>query len=206
MAYMYKTTNKLNGRYYIGVSGRDDSKSWYLGSGKLLKAAIKKYGKSNFEKEIIQEFDTIEEAFKMEREIVDEDFVNNPSTYNYTIGGGGSAPGKMHPNFGNRWKHSEETKKKMSISTSGSGNSQYGKKYTKEESAKLSNIMKKYYEKNDHHSKGVKLDDDHKKKISKGCKKSYSNRKELTCPHCGKTMKDMLYGRYHGDKCKMKKD
>ena len=49
---IYKTTNKANGKYYIGQHQTEDLEDGYLGSGKHLKAAIKKYGKS-FVKEIL---------------------------------------------------------------------------------------------------------------------------------------------------------
>ena len=50
--YIYLTTNKINGMKYIGkhYGELDDS---YLGSGKILKRAIEKYGKENFEKSIL---------------------------------------------------------------------------------------------------------------------------------------------------------
>jgi hypothetical protein len=51
MACIYITTNKVNGKKYIGQSKYNNLS--YLGSGKLLKQAIKKYGKDNFCKKII---------------------------------------------------------------------------------------------------------------------------------------------------------
>jgi group I intron endonuclease len=52
---IYEIKNKLNGKSYIGQYGRDIKKfNEYWGSGKLIKAAIKKYGIENFEKNILE--------------------------------------------------------------------------------------------------------------------------------------------------------
>ena len=50
---IYKTTNLLNGKIYIGKDKRNDRK--YLGSGKILRQAVSKYGLRNFSKEILEE-------------------------------------------------------------------------------------------------------------------------------------------------------
>jgi len=49
---IYKTTNLINGKFYIGKDAKNNKS--YLGSGKLLKHAIQKYGKENFKKEILE--------------------------------------------------------------------------------------------------------------------------------------------------------
>ena len=56
---IYKTTNLINGKTYVGKCVRED-KSYY-GSGKILKQAIKKYGKKNFIRETIDTASTREE-------------------------------------------------------------------------------------------------------------------------------------------------
>lgn len=53
MPFIYKTTNIVNNKIYIGKANKDDP--LYLGSGLKIKSAIKKYSKSNFHKEIIEE-------------------------------------------------------------------------------------------------------------------------------------------------------
>ena len=50
---IYKTTNLVNGKFYIGKDSKNDPS--YLGSGDKLKNAIKKYGRENFKKKILEE-------------------------------------------------------------------------------------------------------------------------------------------------------
>ena len=52
--YIYKITNLTNGKIYIGQHLGSEADHKYFGSGKLLKDAIKKYGKANFKKEILE--------------------------------------------------------------------------------------------------------------------------------------------------------
>lgn len=54
---IYKTTNIVNGKFYIGKHQTNNLDDGYVGSGKLLKRAIKKYGKDNFITEIIDIYD-----------------------------------------------------------------------------------------------------------------------------------------------------
>ena len=42
---IYKTTNLVNGKSYVGMDSKNDPN--YLGSGKLLKRAVKKYGRES---------------------------------------------------------------------------------------------------------------------------------------------------------------
>jgi len=45
---VYKTINLVNGKIYVGLHVTDKLDDDYLGSGKLIQAAIKKYGRENF--------------------------------------------------------------------------------------------------------------------------------------------------------------
>lgn len=86
---LYKTTNKVNGKFYIGVHKTKNPLDDYLGSGKYLKRAIGKYGRKNFIKEIINIFDNPHDAFLAEASIVTKELVENKLCYNVKIGGYG---------------------------------------------------------------------------------------------------------------------
>lgn len=103
---IYKITNNLNGKIYIGKHQTIDPNDSYFGSGKAIVAAFRKHGKVNFTKEILFIFETEEEMNSKEREIITEEFVNRVDTYNLGIGGEGG------PHFKGR-KHSEESRIKM---------------------------------------------------------------------------------------------
>lgn len=86
--YIYKITNLLNNREYIGVRSHpfpeEDS---YMSSSLILKEEIKKVGIKNFKKEILEYFDTREEADLKEIELVNYLYVISPNTYNQRTGG-----------------------------------------------------------------------------------------------------------------------
>ena len=86
---VYKTTNVVNGKFYIGVHKTSNPNDDYLGSGKLLKRAIKKYGVENFVKEILYKFENKIEAYAKEAELVTEDLIKSDLSYNITTGGKG---------------------------------------------------------------------------------------------------------------------
>ena len=130
---IYKTTNLLNGKSYVGQQSTNDE--MYLGSGKILKLAIKKYGVENFKKEIIEECLTREELNKREIYWIKK---LNP-VYNIHEGGYGGynkfAVGANKKKKGKTWEeiYSPEGLETMrSIERSGKNNSFYGKTHTEE--------------------------------------------------------------------------
>lgn len=82
---IYKITNQINGKYYIGKHQTMNLNDGYMGSGKLIKRAIDKYGVENFKKEILHIFDNEEDMNAKEKELV----VINESIYNVCDGGHG---------------------------------------------------------------------------------------------------------------------
>lgn len=96
---VYKTTNKENGKFYIGVHKTKNPNDYYLGSGVGIKRAIEKYGRESFHKEVLFIFESEEEAYQKEKEIVTEEFVKNKGNYNGTLGGVGGFS-HIPPRFG----------------------------------------------------------------------------------------------------------
>ena len=86
---IYRTTNKINGNIYIGKHKTANPNDTYMGSGKALKLAVKKYGTENFEKEVLFQFDNEQEMNDKERELVNEEFCSRHDTYNLCVGGRG---------------------------------------------------------------------------------------------------------------------
>jgi hypothetical protein len=88
--YVYKITNKYNNKFYIGKRKHNNPEmDSYMGSGKLIRSAVEKYGKDSFVKEIIDVFDTNNEAALLEKSLVTKDVVDSGQSYNMHEGGHG---------------------------------------------------------------------------------------------------------------------
>lgn len=163
---VYKTTNKVNGKFYIGVhkTNKENDFDGYYGSGTLLKKAIKKYGKHNFCRETIYFCDSYDEAYSKEKELVSQELIESNQCYNSRLGGeGGTSPNlevrksmsearkgkytKESNHFFNK-KHSNETRKILSDKAKTrfadpKNNPMYGKNHTDETKQKLSEMRKR---------------------------------------------------------------
>lgn len=87
---IYKITNLVNNKIYIGMHQTNDLDDGYMGSGLYLNNAKQKYGLENFTKEYLHFLDSYEEMCDKEKELVDKDFLLREDVYNLTLGGEGS--------------------------------------------------------------------------------------------------------------------
>ena len=91
---IYLTTNRINNKKYIGLHSK--SNPTYFGSGTLVTKAIKKYGKLNFDKVILETTNSITKANELERYYINEyNAVDNDMFYNLSYGGEYIA-GRLH--------------------------------------------------------------------------------------------------------------
>jgi group I intron endonuclease len=85
--HIYKTTNKVTGKFYVGKEV--GYKNYYLGSGKLLLQAIEKHGKENFIKETLEHCTSVEQLNEREKYWIDKLNALGNRGYNMAPGGTG---------------------------------------------------------------------------------------------------------------------
>ena len=168
---IYKITNLLDNKIYIGKHQTKDLNDDYMGSGKQLKYAIKKHGSENFKKEILFIFDNEDEMNVKEAELVTEEFVLEDTNYNLCPGGKGGW-GYVNSEGLNRTEwHSENIKEHMlKISSLGLKKQKElrdNENWKSEWIRKLSIATKNHIEINGHPFSGKKHTDETKGKMSK---------------------------------------
>lgn len=87
--YLYKTTNLINNKFYVGMHSTDDLEDGYIGSGKRLRYSIRKHGKENFVREILAFFKDREELIAAEIEMVNDELIKEELCMNIMNGGNG---------------------------------------------------------------------------------------------------------------------
>lgn len=181
---VYKTTNKINEKIYIGVHRTKEPNDDYLGSGTLLKKAIEKYGIENFEKEILHIFDNEEDMFAMEKELLTEEFLSRTDTYNTNGGGFGSwraATEVARVMFKEKYQNDENFREFLRQNAIKSGFSGKGKKLSAQAKKNISDARTgcthsdTTKEKISQSLSGQKMTDERKKNISKAMKGKKTN-------------------------------
>ena len=87
--YIYKTTNIVNGKYYIGMHSTSNLEDGYIGSGDKIKRSIRKYGKENFNFNILEMLPDRHSLKEREKEIINENLLKDVNCMNIVFGGGG---------------------------------------------------------------------------------------------------------------------
>lgn len=90
--FIYKITNKLNGKFYIGMHSTDDLDDGYFGSGKLVARSVAKHGKENHEFEILEHCFSRADLAAREKELVNKELLQNDKCLNLKEGGDGGFP------------------------------------------------------------------------------------------------------------------
>jgi hypothetical protein len=123
--YIYKTTCNFTQKYYIGMHSTSNLEDGYMGSGKRLRYSIRKYGKDNHTKEILEFKLTRTELSIRESEIINKSLLDDELCMNLKEGGHGG--GKFYSEehmmkcskagnkaFSEKLKNDPEFKKKFS--------------------------------------------------------------------------------------------
>jgi len=87
--FIYKTTNQINGKFYVGMHSTDNLNDGYIGSGYKLRRSINKHGKENFKLEILEYLPNRSSLKVREKELVNEDLLKDPLCMNLVFGGNG---------------------------------------------------------------------------------------------------------------------
>lgn len=190
---IYKITNKVNGKIYIGQTIQSLEKRWFDHCRKnsccrLLRNAIQKYGRDNF---TIQQIDHAHSRCELDnKEIFWIEFYDcmTPNGYNLLSGGlhheiseetrkkmSEAQRGEKHPMYGTH--HSEEHKRKIGDSVRGEKNGNYGKHLSEETRRKLSFGRKG----EKHWNYGKRFSEERKNKMSE----NHFKRKEVVCLETG---------------------
>jgi group I intron endonuclease len=168
--YIYKITNLINNKIYIGQTIHDNPK--YLGGGRLIKMAIKKYGRKNFLKEILEICSKKEDLSKKEIYWIKK-FNSRDPKIGYNMAEGGAS-----------FYINEESRKKISESLKG----KYIGKNAFRHGIKLTEEHKKIISKS---NKGKIFSNETRKKMSKsriGIIYSLETRKKMSESHRGKKL------------------
>ena len=193
---IYQIINLINSKRYIGKHSTNTINDNYMGSGIILKKAIKKYGKEYFKREILEICLPCENHLnEREKFWIKKHDTFSSNGYNLTKGGDGVLgasinKGDKNPMYGK--KYSIEERKRMSEARKGKKHWTFGKTMSKETREKISKAFKGRTA----HNKGIPCSEEQKLKISKankgrvaynkGKKMSREQKLKISLAHKGK--------------------
>lgn len=139
MSFIYKTTNLITGKIYIGQHSKNLNN--YLGSGVKLLNSINVHGRENFEREILHDNITSQKALDaLEKHYIKKYDSCNPAIGYNILAGSANGFGNCNP------MDNPETRKRVSLILkgvmAGSNNPFYNKHHSEETKATQSEIMK----------------------------------------------------------------
>lgn len=174
--YIYRTTNEVNHKTYIGQHKKDYFDEKYLGSGVLIKQAVRKYGRFNFSLTLLKTCFSKEELNNEEQRIIKLERERGHAEYNISDGGVGTKGVRLvdNPKYG--IYHTEERRKRLAELASkrkGKNSPLYGRKMTPEHIAKTRRT-------------GSTQSAETRKKISE------AGKKKTACPICNKMFPSRL--------------
>lgn len=176
--YIYRTTCKITGKYYIGMHSTDNLEDGYLGSGKLLWYSIRKHGKDKHEAKILEFLPTRKKLADREYQLITEELIEDKMCMNISSGGTGFTTEQA--------KHAA----KKSLETCNSLR-KTDPEWAKNVSLKQSASLKKQYESGSRRGgkwgkdwTGKKLTNEHKSKIGKANSKKQSGSKNSQYGTC----------------------
>jgi len=194
-AWLYITTNLINGKKYIGQT--TSTRKNYLGSGRIITDAIKKYGRHNFVRENIYEGDW--EAVDLLEALYIEKFdaINSPDFYNLKAGGhhgkhNNPLTYQIMSEKASARKASDQSRQNRSNRMKGEGNHFFNKNHSEETIDKIKKAR----------SQQIFTEESNKKRSLAllGRKKE-----TIACPHCNLIGGKGNMIRYHFDNCKKRR-
>lgn len=178
--FIYKTTNLLNGKYYIGMHSTDNLEDGYLGSGKRLRYSINKHGTENHVREILEFVNSREDLKKREKEIISTNEIAKKECLNLKVGGDGGFSNEAHKikfiksginNF-EKTKHKREKTLELK---------RKDLEWEKNRLIKVRKGLCNYYKDNEYHFKNKRHSEETKKIMSEKKKGKFCN--ELNSQH-----------------------
>lgn len=155
--YIYKVTNQVNNKIYVGQKKSKTFIPDYLGSGILITSAVKQYGKENFTVEVVEWGHSREELNSLEIYWIEKLEARNLDIgYNIAKGGdvigipcspetrkkiGDAQRGKKNHMFGKHFTMPPEARERISKAQTGSSNSMYGKHLSDEHRKRIRDWM-----------------------------------------------------------------